>query len=618
MRLVFLKKAIVTIVAVVLWIPCLQGGDYTDELALDQLLDLSDLSQTEIEQYLEEWFENPLDWKTCKVTDIDFLPLNERLKEKLVYIKKEKIKLKDWHDLERLYGFSTEEAEVVRRFFIMPADIPLAEVSVQNFVSLTADPRIDLNKNLQRCRVSNKRGWIIGIVSERDAGEKSVWDYYNFTFRAPQLLENLDIGGGAYRFNWGQGLIFASQVSMGKGTGVASNILSREPRFGEYLSTDENRYLSGLNLKYRLGRFTLCSFGSRRMLDASLDDSLVVALRSTGIHVTDSEIKGKDRLRELTGGIGGYYTTPHLEVGLMAFQSRYNYPVQLYAGSAVVGGYSLYQKFSWSDGALAGEAAVLNSREYAFIEGYYLKFGDVKLGLQLRYFSDYFQTPLGSVMKEYSSLANERGLYIGSQVKVLQQYWLSTAIDFYRKNRSFEAGVDPPRGSEAQLAIQRHWQNQHFLEVRYKRELILQSNIGLTRRRQMSFSSRYGCSEHCRLLLRGTMVEIQEEASQANGSALSVYLDYRTGSGIKLTGGTTHFYTSDSRARIYLYEPGTPLRFGMVLLTGTGWRWFLTFQKVFRDVFELSLTSKIQFRKKLEDSDFTRSQIFEIQLMVDL
>jgi hypothetical protein len=55
-----------------------------------------------------------------------------------------------------------------------------------------------------------------------------------------------------------------------------------------------------------------------------------------------------------------------------------------------------------------------------------------------------------------------------------------------------------------------------------------------------------------------------------------------------------------------------------VLLTGTGWRWFLTFQKVFRDVFELSLTSKIQFRKKLEDSDFTRSQIFEIQLMVDL
>lgn len=619
MWLVFLKKIIVAVTTILLWAVCLQGGDYIEELELDQLLDLSDLSSEEIEQILEEWLANPLDWESCGVIDIDFLPLNERLKDKLLDLKKRKVKLRDWQDLERLYGFSTEEAEVIRQFFIMPSNFSLAEMSLQNFVSLSASPRIDLNKNLQRCRVKGQRMGMIGIVAERDAGEKSVWDYYNLTFRAPRILENLDIGGGAYRFSWGKGLIFSSQVSMGKGTSIASNILTREPRFSEYLSTDENRFLYGLNLKYQLGRFKLCSFGSRRLLDASLNDTLAATLRSSGIHVTDSEIIGKDCLCELTGGVGGYYAASNLELGLMAFQACYNYPVQLYAGSAVVGGYSLYQKFFWSDWSLAGELAVLSSKEYAFVEGCYLKLGDLKFGLQLRYFSDYFQTPMGSVMKEYSSsLANEKGLYVGGQAKLLKQYWMSAAIDFYRKNRSFEAGMDPPRGSEAQLAINRHWQNRHFFEVRLKREMIFQSHIGTTSRRQISFSSRYACSKSCRLSLRGTTVEIREESSRADGSALSVYMDFRTNSGIKLTGGTTHFYTTDSRARIYLYEPGTPLRFGMVSLSGTGCRWFLTFQKVFQDVFELSLTSKIQFRKNLEDRNFVKSQILEIQLMVDL
>jgi len=616
---VFLKKIIVAVTATLLWAVCLQGSDYIEELVLDQLLDLSDRSAEEIEQILEEWLANPLDWESCGVTDIEFLPLNERLTDKLLDLKKRRVKLRNWQDLERLYGFSVEEAEITRRFFIMPADVSQTEVSMQNFVSLSASPQIDLNKNLQRCRVKGQRRGMIGIVAERDAGEKSVWDYYNLTFRAPRILENLDIGGGAYRFSWGKGLIFSSQVIMGKGTSIASNILTREPRFSEYLSTDENRFLYGLNLKYQLGRFKLCSFGSRRLLDAALNDTHLVTLRSSGIHVTDSEIIGKDCLDELSGGVGGYYTASNLELGLMAFQSRYNYPVQLYAGSAVVGGYSLCQKFSWSDLSLAGELAVLNSKEYAFVEGCYLKLGTFKVGLQLRYFSDYFQTPLGSVMKEYSSsLANERGLYIGGQTQLLKQYWLSATIDFYRKNRSFEAGMNPPKGSEAQLAINRHWQDRHFFEVRLKREMILQSQGGTTSRRQISFSSRYACSKSCRLALRGTVVTIREESNRADGAALSVYLDLRASRGIELTGGTTHFYTTDSRARIYLYEPGTPLRFGMVSLSGTGCRWFLTFQKVFQDVFELSLTSKIQSRKNMEDRNFMKSQILEIQLMVDL
>jgi len=616
---VFLKKIIVAVTTILLGTVCLQGSDYIEELVLDQLIDLADCSAEEIEQILEEWLANPLDWESCGVTDIEFLPLNERLTDKLLDLKKRKVKLRDWQDLKRLHGFSADEAEITRRFFIMPSDVSRAEVSMQNFVSLSASPQIDLNKNLQRCRIKDQRRGMIGIVAERDAGEKSVWDYYNLTFRAPRILENLDVGGGAYRFSWGKGLIFSSQVIMGKGTSIASNLLTREPRFSEYLSTDENRFLYGLNLKYQLGRFKLCSFGSRRSLDAALDDTLVVTLRSSGIHVTDSEIMGKDCLGELTGGIAGYYTGSNLELGLMAFQSRYDYPVQLYAGSTVVGGYSLYQKFSWSDWSLAGELAVLNSKEYAVVEGCYLKLGDLKFGLQLRYFSDYFQTPLGSVMKEYSSsLANERGVYIGGQARLLKQYWLSAVIDFYRKNRSFEAGIDPPRGSEAQLAINRHWQDRHFFEVRLKREMILESQGGTTSRRQISVASRYACSTNCRLSVRGTAVEIREESSRADGSALSVYLESRANSGIKLTGGTTHFYTTDGRARIYLYEPGTPLRFGMVSLSGTGWRWFLTFQKVFQDVFELSLTSKTQFRRNMETRNFIKSQILEIQLMVDL
>ena len=594
------------------------GGAIPSEL-LTLYLDMENIPESDMESYLEQFVINPLQWDRCNITDIETLPLNDHIKEKLIIFKNRNIQTENWSDFQKEARLKDEEIELIEFFFEISEKRSQHKISAMNFFSLKTDPDIDIHKNLLRGKIVNNNGGMIGIVVERDCDERAVWDYRNVCLKTALLRDRLEISAASFRFNWGHGLLFSMNGMAGKSANVMGNILPRSQRFGVYMGSDENRYLHGINLTCRLKKITMYSLVSYHKLDATIKDSVVESFRTSGSHVTDAEIAGKDALSERTICGGVLYSKADNQWGVLFYQSQYSYPVAKFNRNSGQTGLSVYNKFAIGSWMFSGEYALLGTQEHAFVQGFIFSQAGYKVGIQIRYFSDWFFTPLSSVMKEYSgTTANERALYLGIQGKLNSNYRLGAYIDFFAKNRSMEPGVDPPRGTNALISLRRRWRGRHFLDFRYKRRSISQSVFENILKNQLSLSARYNILDELSVSMRSAVVKLQKGADKNTGMAVSVYSTIKSPGKIKLTAGTTHFYSTASNSRVYLYEPGTPLRFNMVSLNGTGYRWFLTLQKEISESFVWITTAKIQTKRGIADKHFHRTAVIEFQMLVDL
>ncbi|HCL00299.1 MAG TPA: hypothetical protein DHW42_09385 [Candidatus Marinimicrobia bacterium] len=614
-----LKKLLLGISVLLIPVDFLAAENLLSEVLLDQFLDLQDITADEIESYLEQFTTNPLIWENCSAVEIEALPLSERLKEPLINLKARKISIRDWADFAQKTGLEPEEVEIVKLFFRITQKPGSNRISLLNFTSLVSDPEPDVNKNLVRGKIYYKDGGVAGVVAERDAGERTLWDYRNVSLRIPVVSYGVELGAAAFRFNWGHGLLFSRNGMPRKSINVSSTILPRTQQFGVYLGSDENRYMSGANFTYKKSGFTFYSMASNHYLDAAISDSGHGSFRTTGIHISDVELSGKNAITEKTFGAGLLYVSKDNQWGALAFRSQYSHPLKYYSGNNHIQGYSVYQKFSSGDWVFSGEGAFLNSGEFAVVQGCVFRQGGIKAGLQARYFSDQFFTSMSGAVKEFPSTpSNERGLYAGLSTKLLRFYQVSAYVDFFAKNRSFKAGVNPPKGTEALLFVQRRWKKQHFIDIRFKRSLTYQSAGEDILKNQISFSSRYYFMKNIWLSLRGATVRSNSTGIKKIGSGICLYSTFEQSRGVQITAGTTHFYCPTSDTRVYLFEPGTPLRFNMVSLYGTGYRRFMTVRQKFRKSIDLVATVKSQSKRGITENRFHDSFIIEFQMLVDL
>ncbi|MCD6441086.1 MAG: hypothetical protein J7L86_04795 [Candidatus Marinimicrobia bacterium] len=615
----FLKKLFLCVSVMLMLMDSLVAENLLSEALLDQFLDFENVTADEIESYLEQFTTNPLIWENCSVAEIEVLPLSERLKEPLLNLKTRKISIRDWADFAQKTGLEREEVEIVKLFFRFDQKPGPNRISLLNFTSMASDPELDVNKNLARGKIYYKDGGMFGIVAEKDAGERNLWDYRNVSLQIPVVSYGVELGAAAFRFNWGHGLLFSRNGMPRKSLNVVSTILSRAQQFGAYLGSDENRYLSGVNFTCRKGGFTFYSMASNHCLDAAISDSGYGSFRTSGIHVSEGELSGKGAITEKTLGVGLLYASGDNQWGALAFRSQYSHSLKYYFGNNYVQGYSVYQKFSFGDWVFSGEGAFLNSGEFAVIQGCILRQGGIKAGLQARYFSDQFFTSNSGAVKEFPATpSNEKGLYAGLSTKLLSFYQVSAYVDFFAKNRSFEAGVNPPKGTEALLSVHRRWKKRHFIDIRLKRVLTYQSAGEDILKDQISFSWRYYFMKYFWFSSRGVVVRSNSVGIKNIGSGICLYSAYEQSKGLQITAGTTHFYCPSNDTRVYLFEPGTPLRFNMVSLYGTGYRWFMTVRQEFRERIDLVATVKTQSKRRITENRFHNSFIVEFQMLVDL
>lgn len=589
---------------------CILGYDLSDT-GIDLSLLEEQISEEQLENYLEDFISNPLEWNRSKPADIEMLPLNDALIDRLVALKKSSPRFADWRQFQDAAQLDQRSLQTVKLFFKIEGDRFDRAMNLVNYISVHQKEEVDLNRSQLRGSIAVQPRLTIGFIVERDREEKQLFDYRNVSVTAHPFSDFYTVGLAAYKLNWGHGLLFSRSNLAFKGTSVSGNVMAGTPRFSPHNGADENRYLWGGYFSRERRRLTLFSFVSRQHLDATIEDSMVSGFRETGTHSTDSEWAAKDTLLENTVGGGIYLNRDRAFLGLMVFQSAYSHPIAAYGNQNRRRGVSLFHKFRWGDWRFSGEIALLNPQNYALMQGFVCRVENISIGVQYRYFCDHYAVRLMSVMKEYTSVGgNEQGLYMGLECRLKKGLKAGGYIDFFAQHRSFADGAEPRSGTEAVAFLDRSWVGHHSLRLRLKRAVTGTANA----RHQLSAVGRYYVWSGINLTLRGVVNAVNRQYS----SAASIAGTFRKQDNLSLTLGTTHFFSPNFDTRIYLYEAGIPMRFNMVSLMGTGRRCFGTVQYRFENGTKVAVSLKTQKRRLLADNKTSRTFLLEFQMVVDL
>jgi len=121
----------------------------------------------------------------------------------------------------------------------------IAQFSVENI-------RIKKMSIYNRVKVRTQSGWTAGLISEKDKDESNLTDYVNGTlfFKADSQSGWVGIhtfSAGAYQLAFGEGLLFSRSATLGKSSAVISSPIKNSSGLLPYLSSDENRFLSGVS-----------------------------------------------------------------------------------------------------------------------------------------------------------------------------------------------------------------------------------------------------------------------------------------------------------------------------------------------------------------------------------
>lgn len=435
-----------------------------------------------------------------------------------------------------------------------------------------------------------------GVTAEKDAGEpffgmhnKKGYDYYSFYFYLRNIgkLKNLAIGN--YRVSFGQGLVISQDFLLGKTTSF-STLFSRNNSIKKHSSTDEYNYLRGVAGAYQVGDFVLSAFYSHRSLDGIIAGDTITSIQKTGLHRTNREAERRNVLTLQLAGGNITYTKNTLKLGLTGIYYFFDKP---YYTSTLSREYAKYNlrgtnfynigidyKYRWNRFTLQGEVALdknqslatLNTISYSLSSAY-------RFMLVHRYYSYDYWAFFARSFSEGSSVQNENGWYLATEIAPLAKWKFFGSIDFF----SFpwwKYRVDKPsQGIDGMLQVT-YIPLKHvnmYLRYRLKRK---ERNITGTKdvrpyhHHRLRYQLRWDISNA--LALRTTLDYNRfaiENVSNNDGYQIAQTVSYNIPSfplTIDLHG--TYFHTTNYDARVYSYEKGLLYSFYVPSFYGEGHR----------------------------------------------
>ena len=548
------------------------SADILDNYFTDNTLDID-----ELQELIYAYRDNPLVWETCRIKDLRALPLNDYIISQLIELKRHYPKSINLKALVKDTIFTTAEIEAIS-YFIDFSVKRTKPSQIVNFISLKRQEYTSLQKSLQRARCYSPQGWFTGIIVENDSDEPILGDYWNISLRSPKYFNSLEILGGAYRLQWGQGLLFANNLMSGRSTDATGNLKTSRSGVSNYLGSDENRYLFGSAAQYTSGYFKLIPFISHHRLDATIDtNGTVKNLRSDGLHISSSQLRAKDVLLETLGGASLLGEWDQGSAGILVYNANYSTDLFALNGHRKVSGLSFLHNYQISDWTISGEWAVQETGKKGIIQNLHLSRDRVSFCAGWRYIEPDFFAPLGNPFRKFSSLSgNETGLYSALKIKLPARWRFTGYVDFFRELKNSEPGVAIRNGRESLCGFSRQARNNDLIEAWYKVNRYYHTSLPQQPRDyQLKLHLRHSFSTSFSGEIRTTFRWNDSIPFAESSQALSVVGKVSISKYTRVTAGNTHYFTGSSDLNIYFYEPGLPFRFNMTLLTGTGQRYFL-------------------------------------------
>ncbi len=447
----------------------------------------------------------------------------------------------------------------------------------------------------------------LGFTAEKDAGEEFFqgsqsqgFDYYSGHLFMKDIGPLKSLALGDFEAQFGQGLVMASGLSLGK-TPNAFGLSKGNEGLDAYTSANENNYFRGIGATWGLKNTKVTGFYSNKLQDANLatQDTLresraITSIKSSGMHRRKAELADKNAFRQELAGAHISQDFANLDIGLTGLYVKNEKPLSISD--------KLYDQFDWSGKEawnlgldykwlyrnfyFFGEFGYSHSGAVANLNGMLINFpSGIKLGALYRHYPRNYNAPYGNAFRESGQVSNENGLFLTLQTELFENWQVSTYFDYFKFPWLRFRTDQPSEGREYQTNItydpggfEMYWRIKGQSKVRNLSES--EASVGKTGRYQQWYfrwNLDYKISRNWSFQTRLVHSFYQmEDQSPIRGWLAFQDVRYEVADNdFYVIGRYALFNVDDYQARIYTYENDLLYTFSIPFFQDRGMRYYL-------------------------------------------
>lgn len=468
----------------------------------------------------------------------------------------------------------------------------------------------------------------IGFIAEKDPGEIFAWnkktkgfDFYTghiFLYKYKSWLKELNLGD--YSVSLGQGLILHNDFARGKSSIVTMLKKNSTKVIRPFSSVNENLYFRGIGATFNIFKnIELSLFASRKKIDASIGETVYLnklstyasSLQISGFHRTESEIDGKNSIKEIALGSRLNYRIKHGYIGMNFYSVTFDkelirqdklYNKYRFSGNKLTNG-SIDYSYLFNRILFYGELARSKNNSFALLQGIqYVPSGFLDIALLYRKYSKGYESINSNAFGEKVGANNEEGVYLGLNWHIAKSWTLSLYHDIWRFSW-FRYGISSPSfGSELFLLLKYSKRHKYSFYTQFKYESSAKDVSGKSivkktlqgEKYRIRFHFDYKISKAWRLRNRVELSYYSNGDINSKGSVIYQDIIFKPiQSPFSFTFRYALFDTDDYSSAIYAYENDI---LGEVLIpayTGKGFRSYINLKYQFGT----NLTTELRYAK---------------------
>jgi DNA uptake protein ComE-like DNA-binding protein len=577
---------------------------------------------------LEQFEDNPLDLNTASLEELHCIPAMTNLAASRIIARREYALFTSLNELANIDGISQEMLSFIRLFARVKKTKEKSNLKgiFLNRTSAEIEKRKGYLNNayydspmriLNKFHISigNEEAHLtsviskvdIGILTEKDPGERSLKDYSSCygCISIPGLSSQLIIGN--YQIEAAEGLIFWRSSAFLKGSDVIAPARKNGRGLHPYVSTNENSFFQGVAFSMDLNLLQLHLFYSDRPVNAAIDTlGQISSIDQTGLFRTENELRKKNSTRET---IMGCRSTANifegLKLGGTAYRTQFKDLLILKNENDITTNklwmHGIDVSYTNDKIDLFTEIAVDRSDKAAIIGGLiYEPTTSLSISLVARNYPFGFQSIHGNAFGETGrQVQNENGVYIGIRTHLIDWLWISTYYDQFNHPQSTKFIPIPSHGNDFLALAEIAPANECNFTIRFKRKELLTAidendlygrmtkKVSTRVQENYRFTNEIILSSPVSLLNRIEWIKVMYTGVNKweQGLLISHTVKFTVLHSLTVRARVAIFETDSYDSKIYEYEDDLTRVSLNPALYGRGLRWYLTNRcNVFKNV----------------------------------
>ncbi len=613
-------------------LPLFLTAQTDDELLENFFRDNESASESDAQQFLENLEllrDKPLNLNTVNREDLLALHLlNELQVENFIAYRNQFGQFLNEYELQAVPDWEISDIRRVLQFSRIKTGLETRNTSLLNGIrkgdnevflrwARPNPPNYDVDKAegepnawAVRYRHSFDNRLRFGFTAESDAGEalfkgsnKQGFDYYS----AHVFVQNWNqrvraVALGDYSVRMGQGLLVQTGFAPGKSAETVS-VARGGRKLNAYGAFGETYFFRGAATTLAFGKhleITALYSNRRRDANVQIDTSDFISpevefssLLTSGYHRTVSEIADEKKLHEQVGGLTATWGGSRGQITANGLYITYDKPWNpssepyrqfVFRGKSILGT-SLDYNYRWRNLFLFGETARSDNGGLAAVNGLLFSADrHVTLTAVHRSLGRDYQSIYGNPFAEVSGASNERGLYLGADIRWIRRWQINLYADVWR-HPWLRFGVDAPSQGHEYLARVLWTKSRNFSVYALvqsetkERNDDLEKPFGLVnaRRDRLRLHSIYKISKPIELRSRveWTTYKIGADKPTVGFIAYQEAVVKPLGSPVTASLRYAVFDTDDYDSRVYAFESDLFSAVSIPAFSGRGTRWYI-------------------------------------------